>query len=103
MNEHRTRCCNALPEIQGRNGGRTLRVYCPLCHKLQDTYRMGFRGWSEGDLDDLAAKFDALSEHFGIEFVFEKISDGSDIADRTRMYVRTKDTPTPITNEDNLK
>jgi hypothetical protein len=90
MHEHKSRCCEALVFISGRHGGRTLRVYCSACQKLQDTYRTGFRGWSEADLDDLDAKFDALVEHFGLEFVFERVSDGSDVADKERLYVRNK-------------
>lgn len=49
-----------------------------------------YENWTEADLEDLDAKFDALIEYLGIEFVFERISDGSDIADRSRCYARTK-------------
>jgi 3-deoxy-D-manno-octulosonic acid (KDO) 8-phosphate synthase len=51
---------------------------------------MNYTNWSEQDLEELDAKFDALCEHLGIEFVFEKISDGSDKADRSSITVRPK-------------
>lgn len=51
---------------------------------------MEYRNWSEQDLEELDAKFDALCEHLGVEFVFEKISNGSDMADRERVYVRER-------------
>lgn len=41
-------------------------------------------------LDDLDRKFDALCEFLGVEFVFEKISDGSENADSSRWYCRKK-------------
>ena len=47
-------------------------------------------GWSAADLDDLDRKFDALCEFLQVEFVFEKISDGSEWADTERWYVRKK-------------
>lgn len=46
--------------------------------------------WSEKDLEELDAKFDALCEHLGVEFVFTKISDGSDRADIETIEVRPK-------------
>lgn len=46
--------------------------------------------WDDKDLCDLDAKFDALAEYLGVEFVFERVSDGSDIADREKCYVRPK-------------
>lgn len=46
--------------------------------------------WTERDLEELDAKFDALCEHLGIEFVFEKVSDGSENADSERIYIRSK-------------
>ena len=54
------------------------------------TGRTCFYGWSIEDLDELDEKFDALSEHLGVEFVFEKVSDGSDSADTERVYARKK-------------
>lgn len=51
---------------------------------------MNYTNWREEDLEELDAKFDALCEHLGIEFVFEKISDGSDQADRESITVRPK-------------
>jgi len=54
---------------------------------------MDYENWSEQDLEDLDAKFDALAEHLGVEFIFERISDGSDAADRERVYVRAKPQP----------
>lgn len=51
---------------------------------------MELKNWSEEDLEQLDAKFDALTEHLGLEFVFERVSDGSDVADRERVYVRPK-------------
>lgn len=51
---------------------------------------MNYNNWSERDLEELDMKFDALCEHLGVEFVFEKISDGSDRADQERIYVRPK-------------
>lgn len=49
-----------------------------------------YQFWSEEDLEDLDAKFDALAEFMGVEFVFERVSDGSDVADRSRCYARPK-------------
>jgi len=46
--------------------------------------------WTERDLDELDAKFDALSEYLGVEFVFEKISDGSKLGNKVRIYARRK-------------
>lgn len=46
--------------------------------------------WSEEDLEDLDDKFDALAEYLGVEFVFERVSDGGDAADRSRCYARAK-------------
>ncbi len=46
--------------------------------------------WHDEDLSDLDAKFDALAEFLEVEFVFERISDGSDIADRSRCFARRK-------------
>jgi hypothetical protein len=46
--------------------------------------------WSEEDLEELDAKFDALAEYLDVEFVFEKVSDGSDSADTERVYARKK-------------
>lgn len=46
--------------------------------------------WSDEDLRDLDDKFDALAEYLGLEFVFERVSDGSDYADRSRCYARKK-------------
>lgn len=57
---------------------------------------MDYRGWSEQDLEELDQKFDALCEYFGVEFVFTKISDGSDRADIETVTVRKK-TPPQIT------
>ncbi len=51
---------------------------------------MDYQNWGVRDLEELDAKLDALTEHLGLEFVFEKISDGSDAADRERVYVRSK-------------
>lgn len=51
---------------------------------------MNYNNWSEKDLEELDAKFDALCEHLGVYFVFEKISDGSDRADEERIYVKSK-------------
>jgi len=48
------------------------------------------KGWSAEDLEELDSKFDALCEYLGIEFVYEKISDGSEWADSERWYVRKK-------------
>ncbi len=47
--------------------------------------------FSEEDLEDLDAKFDALAEFLGIEFVFERVSDGTDVADSSRCYARYKE------------
>lgn len=49
--------------------------------------------WDDGDLQELDMKFDALSEFLGIEFVFEKVSNGGFAADRTRCYARSKNNP----------
>lgn len=49
--------------------------------------------WTPEDLEDLDAKFDALIEYLGIEFVFERVSDGSDTADSKRCYARKKKKP----------
>lgn len=51
---------------------------------------MDYRNFSENDLEELDAKFDALCEHLGVEFVFTKISDGSDRADIEKIEVRPK-------------
>lgn len=95
MKDHKSRCCDAHVYISGRNGGRTLRVYCQCCNKMQDTYRFALERWTEDDLDDLDAKFDALAEYLEVEFVFERVSDGSDIGDSERCYVRKKALPPP--------
>ena len=87
---HKTQCCDVLCQVQGRNGGRTLRVYCPKCHKLQDTYRTTFINWTESDLEQLDSKFDALTEYLGLEFLFERISDGSKKGDRSTFICRKK-------------
>lgn len=54
-----------------------------------------YKFWCEEDLEDLDAKFDALAEFLEVEFVFERVNDGSDIADRSRCYARkiTKEEP----------
>lgn len=52
---------------------------------------MKLQYFSEEDLEDLDAKFDALAEFLGVEFVFERVSDGSDVADASRCYARYKD------------
>ncbi len=58
-----------------------------------------FEKWSEEDLEELDQKFDALCEYLGIEFVFEKVSDGSEWADSERVYVRKKErSPKPLSN-----
>jgi hypothetical protein len=88
--EHKSHCCETEVYIGGRNGGRTLRVYCCGCKKLQDTYRFALERWSEDDLDDLDAKFDALVEYLDIEFVFQRISDGSEWGDKESLIVRKK-------------
>ena len=49
-----------------------------------------FENWSEEDLEDLDRKFDALCEFLNVEFVFERVSDGSEDADRERVYVRSR-------------
>lgn len=49
-----------------------------------------FGCWSAQDLEELDMKFDALCEYLGVEFVFEKISDGSENADEERCYCRKK-------------
>lgn len=54
---------------------------------------MKYNNWCEEDLEDLDTKFDALTEYLGVEFVFERVSDGSDIADRLRCYVRSTGKP----------
>lgn len=58
-----------------------------------------FKCWSAQDLEELDQKFDALCEHLGVEFVFEKISDGSENADTERCYCRKK--KTNVSKEDN--
>lgn len=57
---------------------------------------MDYRNWREEDLEELDQKFDALCEHLGIEFVFEKISDGSENADRESITVRPKYQPREV-------
>lgn len=71
MENHKSYCCNGDVFIGGRNGGRTLRVYCFLCGKLQDTYRNGI-GKNCCDDKTLSEKFDALVEYLDVEFVTEK-------------------------------
>lgn len=51
---------------------------------------MHYENWPEKDLEDLDTKFDALCEYLNVEFIFERVSDGSDIADRERVYVRSR-------------
>lgn len=46
--------------------------------------------WTLEDMEELDEKFDALCRHLGIEFVFEKVSDGSENGDKERVYVRKK-------------
>ena len=92
MKLYTSKCCDAEVEIQARNGGcnRNLRVYCSICNKLQDTYRSPFTKWSEEDLEELDTKFDALCEYLNVEFVFQKVSDGSKYGDRHSVVVRKK-------------
>lgn len=56
---------------------------------------MEFNNWPDEDLEDLDRKFDALCEHLNIEFVFERVSDGSEWADRQRVYVRERKKDAP--------
>ena len=53
--------------------------------------------WSEEDLEELDEKFDALCEQLGVEFVFTKISDGSERADIKKIEVRPKYQVPPFT------
>lgn len=55
--------------------------------------------WLPEDLEDLDRKFDALCEHLGVEFVQEKVSDGSEWADREGWICRKrKNRPNPPNN-----
>lgn len=60
---------------------------------------MKYNNWCEEDLEDLDAKFDALAEFLEIEFVFERVSDGSEIADTARCYARPKEKDIPVSLE----
>lgn len=88
--DYKSHCCNTPVHISGRNGGRTLRVYCCGCKKLQDTYRFALERWTEDELDELDAKFDALCEHLNVEFVFERVSNGGKWGDRETLMARKK-------------
>jgi hypothetical protein len=49
-----------------------------------------FNSWNEEELNTLDEKFDALCEFLNVEFVTEKISDGSELGDREKFYCRKK-------------
>ena len=51
--------------------------------------------WTEEDLEELDQKFDALCRFLNVEFVFEKVSDGSDSADKHRVFCRKKEGNAP--------
>jgi hypothetical protein len=46
--------------------------------------------WNDAELDELDRKFDALCEYLKVEFVDEKISDGSEWGDKESFYARKK-------------
>ncbi len=67
---------------------------------------MELYNWNEEDLEDLDRKFDALAEFLGVEFVFERVSNGSDAADESRCYARYKEkgeTRLPTPAESSIK
>jgi hypothetical protein len=72
-----------------RNINCTCKNLAPYWVHFRDCPGIGF-GWNIQDLEDLDRKFDALCEFLKVEFVFEKISDGSEWADSERWYVREK-------------
>lgn len=72
-----------------RNINCTCRNLAPEWIHFKDCPGIEF-GWTCDDLEDLDRKFDALCEYLGVEFVFERISDGSEWADSERVICRKK-------------
>ncbi len=66
----------------------------PLCwgclHNRSVIGQLAETSFDEKYLDEWDRKFDALSEFLKVEFVFEKVSDGSDWADSERWICRKK-------------
>lgn len=65
-------------------------ILCWGCINNRDVIEKLTSGWSADDLEDLDRKFDALAEYLKVEFVFERISDGSEWADSEHCTARKK-------------